>query len=155
LTGTDFTTNSTLSFSASGITVNSLHYVSPTSMTASITLSATAMLGAGNVTVTTPGGSATCSGCLTVDPHPVISKLTPNTIPNGNTATIVVSGSNFVSGLKVTTTIPGATVGTPANVTSTSVSVSVTVPAGTPAGGYSFSVINPDKGIAGGTIETT
>src|SRR5262249_53759035 len=42
LTGTDFTTNSKLSFSASGITLNSLHYISPTSMTAKITLSITA-----------------------------------------------------------------------------------------------------------------
>jgi len=155
LTGTDFTTNSTLSFSASGITLNSLHYINPTSMTARITLSATATLGAGNVTVTTPGGSATCSGCLTVDPHPVISKLTPNTIPNGTTATVVVSGSNFVSGLRVTTTIPGATVGTVTNVTSTSFSVPVTVAAGTAAGSYTLRVINPDNGAVSSTIKTT
>jgi outer membrane protein assembly factor BamB len=155
LTGTDFTTNSQLSFSASGITLKSLHYISPTSMTASIGLSGTATLGPGDMTVTTPGGSATCSGCLTVDPHPVITKLTPNTIPNGTTATVVVSGSNFVSGLRVTTTIPGATVGTPANVTSTSFSVPVTVPAGTVAGSYSLRVINPDNGTGGGQIKVT
>jgi outer membrane protein assembly factor BamB len=155
LTGTDFTTNSQLSFSASGITLKSLHYISPTSMTASIGVSGTATLGPGDMTVTTPGGSATCSGCLTVDPHPVITKLTPNTIPNGTTATVVVSGSNFVSGLVVTTTIPGATVGTPTNVTSTSFSVPVTVPAGTAAGSYSLRVINPDHGTAGLTIKTT
>jgi outer membrane protein assembly factor BamB len=155
LTGTDFTTNSTLSFSAAGISLNSLHYVSPTSMTARITLSATATLGPGNVTVTTPGGSATCSGCLTIDPHPVISKLTPNTIPNGTTATVVVTGSNFVSGLKVTTTIPGASLGTPTNVTSTSFSVSVTVAVGTAVGSYSLRVINPDNGAVSSTIKTT
>jgi len=155
LTGTDFTTNSTLSFSASGITLNSLHYINPTSMTAKITLSSTATLGPGDITVTTPGGSATCSGCLTIDPHPAVSKLTPNSIPNGTTATVVVSGSNFVSGLRVTTTIPGATVGTPVNVTSTSFSVPVTVPTGTAAGSYSLRVINPDNGVAGGQIKVT
>jgi hypothetical protein len=132
-----------------------MHYISPTSMTARITLSGAATLGPGDMTVTTPGGSATCSGCLTVDPHPAISKLTPNSIPNGTTATVVVSGSNFASGVRVTTTIPGATVGTPANVTSTSFSVPVTVPAGTAAGSYSLTVINPDNGTAGGTIKTT
>ena len=153
LTGTGFTTNSTLSFSASGITLNSLHYINPTAMTAKITLSSTATLGPGDIAVTTPGGSATCSGCLTIDPHPAISKLTPNTIPNGTTATVVVSGSNFVSGLRVTTTIPGATVGTPANITSTSFSVSVTVAAGTAAGSYSLRVINPDNGVGGGQIK--
>jgi outer membrane protein assembly factor BamB len=155
LTGTDFTTGSRLSFSASGITLNNLHYVNPKSMTATITVSNTATLGPGNVTVTTPGGSATCSGCLTIDPHPAVSKLTPNTISNGTTATIVISGSNFASGLRVTTTIPGAIVGIPANVTSTSVTVTVTVPAGTAAGSYSLRVINPDNGAGGGTIRVT
>ena len=124
-------------------------------MTAKITLSSTATLGPGDITVTTPGGSATCSGCLTIDPHPAVSKLTPNSIPNGTTATVVVSGSNFVSGLRVTTTIPGATVGTPVNVTSTSFSVPVTVPTGTAAGSYSLRVINPDNGVAGGQIKVT
>jgi outer membrane protein assembly factor BamB len=155
LSGTDFTTNSQLSFSASGITLSSLHYNSPTSMTAKITLADKATLGPGDVTVTTPGGSATCSGCLTIDPHPAVSKLTPNTIQNGTTATVVVSGSNFVSGLRVTTTIPGATVGTPANISSTSFSVSVTVPAGTAPGSYSLRVINPDNGAGGRTIKVT
>jgi outer membrane protein assembly factor BamB len=73
LTGTDFTSNSQLSFSASGITLNNLLYNSPTSITAKITASSTATLGPGDVTVTTPGGSATCSGCLTIDPHPAVS----------------------------------------------------------------------------------
>jgi IPT/TIG domain-containing protein len=155
LTGTDFTTNSKVSFAASGITVNSTHYVSPTSITTKITTSAAAMLGAGNVTVTTPGGSATCSGCLTIDPHASVSKLAPNTIPNGTTATVVVTGSNFVSGLTVTTTIPGATVGTPTNVTATSFSVTVTVPPGTTAGSYSLKVVNPDNGAGFGTIKVT
>jgi hypothetical protein len=155
LTGTGFTTNATLSFSASGITLKGLHYISPTSMTASIGLSSTAILGPGDVTVTTPGGSATCSGCLTIDPHPAITMLTPNSIPNGTTATVVVSGSNFASGLRVITTIPGATVGTPANVTSTSFSVPVTVPAGTAAGSYFLTVVNPDNGTGRRQIMVT
>ena len=155
LTGTDFTTNSQLSFSASGITLKSLHYINPTSMTAKIALSSTATLGPGDITVTTPGGSATCSGCLTVDPHAAVSKLSPNTIANGTTAVVVVSGSNFASGLTVTTTIPGATVGTPTNVTSTSFSVSVTVAAGTAAGSYLLKVLNPDNGAGFGTIKVT
>src|SRR5215472_4226941 len=153
LTGTDFTTNSQLSFAASGITLNNLHYISPTSMTAAITLSSTATLGPGDVTVTTPGGSATGAGCLTIDPHPAVSKLTPNTIENGTTVTVVVSGSNFASGLRVTTTIPGATLGPPANITPTSFSVPLTVPAGTAAGSYSLKVINPDNGAGGRTIK--
>ena len=155
LTGTDLTSNSKLSFSASGIKLKSLSYNSPTSITSQIAASGTATLGPGDVTVTTPGGSATCSGCLTIDPHPAVSKLSPSSIPNGTTAVVVVSGSNFVSGLTVTTTIPGAIVGSPANVTPTSFSVSVTVPGGTAAGSYTLDVTNPDNGAGGKTIKVT
>jgi hypothetical protein len=67
----------------------------------------------------------------------------------------VVGGSNFASGLTVSTTIPSATLGTPANVTSTSFRVSVTVPAGTATGSYSLKVLNPDNGAGFGTIKVT
>jgi hypothetical protein len=69
-----------------------------------------------------------------VDLGPVISSLNPDSIPDDATTTVDVSGSNFVSGLRVTTTISGATIGTPTDVTSTSFSVPVTcLPARRPA----------------------
>jgi outer membrane protein assembly factor BamB len=155
LTGTGFTTNSTVAFSAANVTIKSVTYVSPTSLSAYIYVPSTAPTGASDVTVTTPGGSATCSGCLTIDPHPVLTKLSPNTIPNGTTAQITVTGSNFVTGLNVTVTIPGATVGTPTQVTATSFTVPVTVASGTTPGTYTFKVINPDRGAATTSIKTT
>jgi outer membrane protein assembly factor BamB len=155
LTGTDFTTNSVVAFSASGIVTYSQHYTSPTSLSVTIAAQRQATLGAGNVTVTTPGGSATCTGCLVIDPYPALTKISPNSIASGTAAQITVTGTNFVSGLSVTTTIPGATVSTPANVTSTSASVQVTVPSGTTAGNYVLRVVNPDGGTGSITLAVT
>jgi hypothetical protein len=155
LTGTNFTTDSTVSFSASGITADAVSYVSSTSLDVTTSVTSSAPLGAANVTVTTPGGSATCTGCLTVDAHPSISKLSPDSIAAGATTTISVTGANFVSGLTVSTTIPGATVGTPTDVTSKSLSVTVTVPSGTASGSYLLKVINPDGGTATSALSVT
>jgi outer membrane protein assembly factor BamB len=155
LTGTGLTTNSTVSFSAAPVTIKSIKYVSPTSLSVTVYVSSTATTGAGDVTATTPGGSATCSGCLTIDPHPHINSLSPSSIANGTTAQVVVKGINFVAGLNVTATIPGATVGTPTQVTATSFTVPVTVAAGTTAGTYYLKVTNPDGGTGSHWITTT
>lgn len=70
LTGTNFIQGtSSVSFSATGITVNSATVNSATTLTANITIALTTPTGAGNVTVTnaTPGGgSATVTGGYTV-----------------------------------------------------------------------------------------
>jgi outer membrane protein assembly factor BamB len=155
VTGTGFTSNASVSFSAAGITAESVKYVSSTSLRVTAVVTDAAPPGAADVTVTTPGGAGTCSGCLTVDAHPAISKLSPSGIASGAATTIKVTGTNFVSGLTVTTTIPGATVGTPASVTSTSLSVTVTVPAGATSGKYQLRVTNPDRGTAAATLSVT
>jgi outer membrane protein assembly factor BamB len=152
LTGTGFTSNSSVSFSVPGITAKTVRYVSPTSLSVTAVVGDSAPVGAADVTVTTPGGAATCSGCLTVDPHPAITKLSPNSVPGGAATTITVTGTNFVSGLTVTTTIPGATVGTPSSVTSTSLSVTVTVPADVTSGTYQLRLVNPDGGAAAAAL---
>jgi hypothetical protein len=155
ITGTDFTTNSKLSFSSAGVTMTNLHYVNPTSITATVSVSSAATLGSGSLTVTTPGGSATCQGCLAINPHPAITKLNPAKVANGSTSVVVVSGSNFASGLTAITTIPGAVVGTPINVTPNSFSVSVSVASGVASGSYLLEVTNPDNGTGYATIKVS
>jgi outer membrane protein assembly factor BamB len=155
VTGADFVPSSSVSFSVAGITAESVKYVNSTSLRVTAVITGSAPLGAAGVTVTNPGGAGTCSGCLTVDAHPAISKLSPSSIASGATTTIKVTGTNFVSGLTVTTTIPGATVGTPTSVTSTSLSVTVTVPAGATSGKYQLRVTNPDRGVAAAALSVT
>jgi outer membrane protein assembly factor BamB len=144
--GTGFASGATAAFSASGITVTSVTYVSSTELTASIHVTSSATLGAGNVTVTSGGDSSTCTGCLTVDPYPNITGVS-TTAEAGETVPVTVSGAGFQAGLAVKTTIPGATLGTPTSVTDTSFTVDVTVPAGNPSGDYTLTVTNPDGGI--------
>jgi hypothetical protein len=156
LTGSGFSGTPSVFVSGTLVTASSVVVKSPTSLQMKLSAEDKAPTGARNITVIEPGNVAdTCSGCLTIDPGPVISKLSPNTIPDDTTTTVVVSGSNFVSGLRVTTTIPGATVGPPTNVTSTSFSVPVTVPASTAADSYSLRVYNPDDGLGSATITVT
>jgi outer membrane protein assembly factor BamB len=155
LTGTGFTPTTKVSFSAAGITGTSIKYLSPTSVQVWTTVTGTAPVGTSDVTVTTPDGTATCSACLTIDPHATIKAISPTSIAAGTSATISVTGANFVSGLTVSTTIPGSTVGTPTSVTATSLSVTVTVPTGVTAGNYVLKVINPDGGTGSATLPVT
>jgi hypothetical protein len=123
-------------------------WVSTTQLTVQATVAANAHTGAGNVTVTTPGGSSTCTSCLTVDAAPTISGVSAPLAP-GATTTITVTGTGFQSGLQVTTDIAGATVGSITSQTATSFKVPITVPGGTPAGSnYTLTVTNPDGGTA-------
>ena len=96
---------------------------SPTTLQVNLTASAKAATGPRNIIVTNGTIADTCSNCLTIDPGPVISSLSPNSLTPGATTPITVTGTGFVAGLTVTTNIPGATVDTPSNVTSTSFTV--------------------------------
>jgi hypothetical protein len=145
--GTEFTTNSVPTFSNPGISVTSTTWKSTSVLTVKIAISATAAPGAGNVTVTTPGGAGTCTGCFTVDAAPTITGAHPSPV-HGTTTTVTVTGTGFQSGLTVSTTITGATLGAPTGVTATSFTIQITVPAGTAPGTYKISVTNPDGGSA-------
>jgi hypothetical protein len=146
LTGTGFTAlGESVGVSATGITVESVTFSSATKLIATVKVAASATLGAGNVSVTTPGGTGTCAGCLTVDQPPKPTGVTPPLVP-GSATTVSVTGSGFQAGLTVKTSITGATVGTPTNVTPTSFTAKITVPPGTGAGGYTLTVTNPDGG---------
>jgi hypothetical protein len=94
--GTNFVSGAAAAFSGSGITVNSTSFVSSTQLTANITISAIAAIGAGNVTVTNPdGGAGSCTGCFTVNATP--PTVTAVQLNNGSgTAGKVDAGDTIV-----------------------------------------------------------
>ncbi len=88
-------------------------------------------------------GRALAPSITGIKPQPVV----------GQTISVTVTGTGFVAGLGVATTIPGAVLGSPVVVSAASMSVPVTVPGtGTPPGQYVLRVTNADQGLAAWTI---
>jgi fibronectin-binding autotransporter adhesin len=143
--GTGFTDNSVATFSATGFTVVSSTYVSPTHLAVKVNIAKTAILGAGNITITTPGGPGTCTACLTVDAAPKITKILPVPV-HGATTGLTVTGSGFQAGLVVSSTVTGATFGAVTGQTATTFSIQITIPVTTAPGAYTITVVNPDGG---------
>jgi hypothetical protein len=143
--GTGFTDNSVATFSATGFTVGATTYVSPTHLLVKVTIAKTATVGAGNVTITTPGGPGTCTGCLTVDAPPKVTKILPVPV-HGATTGLTMTGSGFQAGLVVTSTVTGATFGAVTGQTANTFSIQITIPVTTAPGAYTITVVNPDGG---------
>jgi hypothetical protein len=103
VSGTGFFAGATsLSFGA-GVDVTSLAVVSPTQLTAAITITTGAPTGARNVEVTNPapgGGTASLAGGLTItNPAPTISGITPSNALRGAALSVTVTGTQFLAGV--------------------------------------------------------
>ncbi len=147
IAGTNFTASSTVSFSTAGVAAQSVTFVSATSLTASVTVSPTATLGASNVLVTTAGGTGTCTGCLTITggTSPTITSVNPNTLPQGaSNAAVTLAGTNFESGATVVSHTGITAKAT--FVSSTQLDLSVTVASTVAPGAYNLDLTNPDGG---------
>jgi hypothetical protein len=104
--GTNFSTTGapTLTFTGTGITVNSLTVSSNGSqLTAVLSVDPGAATGARSVTVTNPDfGNATCAGCLTVTAPPTVQSINPGSgANNAALSNFAVTGTNFASGATV------------------------------------------------------
>jgi hypothetical protein len=150
ITGTGFASGASSAFSASGITVNSTTFVSSTQLTASVSLSAIATLGAGDVTVTNvDGGSAVCTSCFTVNAAPTVASASPSSRGQGATSQDVsVTGSGFVSGGSLAAAFSGSgiTVNSTTFVSSTQVTANITITSGATTSSRSITVTNGDAG---------
>ena len=92
IAGTYFTGATSVSF-GSGITVNSFTVNSDTQMTASIAISSSATLGVRDVSVATPGGTATKTSGFTVNQvSPTITSVSPNQGNQGDTLDVAITG---------------------------------------------------------------
>lgn len=117
-----------------------------TSLTANVTLTAGASLGAKNVTVTNPADSpgGTGFGVFTVRAE-VPTALTASPNPKqGETVEVTITGGFFQVTPTVTTTVAGATIGTVTFVSTSEIRAFLTIPFGTAPGTFGLTVINPD-----------
>ena len=112
--GTGFSSGIAVSFSGTGITVNSVNRTSSTTITINITTAGGAPLGAQDVTFTnTDGGKSTCAGCFAITGPTIVSSInTPSTLNGDIVATFsqpvggVSSSNSFVRLTGTTTTFP-------------------------------------------------
>ncbi len=93
----------TIGNTGSGVLVTGVSYSSQNRLDATVAVSSVASVGARDVVVTNPGGSAVCSNCFSVtfNPNapPVVTAITPDHRTQGETAqTVTIDGGNFIDG---------------------------------------------------------
>ena len=178
LTGTNFVTGATVNPGNGGITVSGVTVVSATQITATFTISGTALTGANNVTVTTNNGMSNGVPFTVTPPAPTLTTVSPNSGAQGTSVPVTLTGTNFVTGATVNPgnsgiTVSGVTVASSTQITATFTIVStaatgtnnitVTTTGGT-SGGQPFTVkppaptlttVSPNSGAQGGSVSVT
>jgi len=156
LTGTNFISEVTTVNAGAGITVNSTTVHSSTSLTANLTINAGAATGARNFSVrnSEPGGGTSANRTFTVNnPAPTLTSLSPPTGSRLQTLDMILTGTNFISGVSTVNLGADVTVNSaivnPANGGTTQITANITMSANATFGARDVSVSNALPG--GGT----
>lgn len=148
LTGTYFDNATVVSF-GTGVTTNSFSVDNSTQITAEITVSPSATTGLRNVSVTTPGGTGTKTNGFTVNAGvPTITLINPNTELQGQTESVVITGTYF-TGATVVSFGTGITTNSFTVDNSTQITASITISETATTGVRTVSVTAP-----GGTADS-
>jgi hypothetical protein len=163
----------------SGITVNSFTVNSSSEISANITISNSAMPGARDVSVTTPGGIATKTSIFTINQvTPTITSVSPNQANQGETLDVIITGTYFTDATAVSfgsgITVNSFTVDSPSQITAVITigssatpgtrDISLIIPGGTvtKAGGFTvnripptITSVSPNQGNQGETLSVT
>ena len=143
LQGTGFLAGATVEVSGSGVSV-AVSKVTPTKLTATVTVASGASLGSRDLTVhNTDGGSGTCAACLDVY-QPTVDSATPSTVARGaKKVSVAVVGSGFAP--KATVVVAGGGVKVKAVVVdSGDLALSMTVTPTAATGPRSVTITNKD-----------
>jgi len=150
VTGMDFAPGDTLSFSGSGITVNSTTYVSPSEMQANVSIDPDALAGMRDVTATNSTlGSMTCTSCFMV--APIVSGVSPATAGQGaQNHTVTITGQGFANGAIAQFGDPltsPITTNFTQFVDSNTLNANISVTGGAALGSYDVTVQDPGFGV--------
>jgi hypothetical protein len=153
LTGTNFLTSPTCALGA-GITVNSCTFISPTQITANISIASNASIGTRNVTVTNNDGqSATVTGGFSVQasvvyPAPTLTSANPNSgLQAQSNLVVLLAGTNFLPA-PVCSFGPGVTVNSCTYNSSTQLVANVSIAANATVGTNTITITNTDGQMA-------
>ena len=138
LTGTNLTGATRVTASGYGITVSGLSVVNSTTASVNLVLATYATAGAGNVSITTPGGTSNTVTFTVL--RPTITSVVPSTLVRGTTGTLTVTGTNLggATGLSINPT--GVTISNFVLTGTTTITATYTVPIGTTGGTRSINV---------------
>ena len=126
---TNFSTQSVVSFGA-GLTVTSITVGGPATLAVNVNIAPGATVGPRDVTVTTNGTPVTGVGMFTVTAGtPRLVSVSPNTVTQGQTTTLTITGefTNFQQGVTQVSLGQGITIGSTTISSPTSIAVVVTV----------------------------
>ena len=102
LTGSNFTSASTVNVANPAVAVNGVNFLGPTQIYATFNLAANAAVGATNVTVTTSSGTSNAIAfTITGGSLPTLTGISPNNGAPGTSVTVTLTGTNFSSGATV------------------------------------------------------
>jgi hypothetical protein len=149
LTGTNFVAGSTnLAVSGTGVTASNVVVASPTSLTATFTLAASATPGARNVTVTNGAGTSSEQPfTVAVSPRPTVTTVGPVSGVVGTSVAVTITGTGFLNGgTTVGVSGGGVTVGAVTVDSPTSLTASLAIDAAATPGARTMTVTT-----AGGT----
>jgi hypothetical protein len=146
ITGTLFQSGATVTFSGTGITVNSVTFNSATQLTVNISIAPTATTGARSVTITNPDAGFRTMNAFTVAAAPNPTTVTPGSRPQAFTGTVSITGSGFVNGATVAISGTGITVNSVTFNNATRITANLTVAADATLGSRDITVTNPNAG---------
>jgi len=145
-----------ITFSSSGITINTFTRISISRLVLDISIAAGAATGLGNITITNPDtGTVTATNIYSVNPVGVtpptitgirIGTSATNEIGRGADKTMIITGTNFLPGPTVTFSDGGLTINSLTN-DATTITMNVTVAATAVLGWRGLTVQNSDTGI--------
>ena len=104
---------SAVTFSGSGVTVNSVAFVNPGQLKVTVSISSSAATGARTIAVRNPtdGGKGSLVNGFTVNAKPAISSISPSSKARGSSNVVVtINGSGFQAGATVAFTGNGITI---------------------------------------------
>ena len=146
-------TASAVSFSGTGVTVNSVvRNGAGTQLSVNLSVASNATVGPRSVTVRNPsdGGRATLANGFTVNAKPTITSLSPNSRPRPQTnLDIVITGTGFVTGSTVSFSGTGINIVSTTFMDASHIKVRVNITSSAAKGDRDVTVTNPD----GGTIK--
>ncbi len=145
--GSNFAKGAAVSVSGSGVTVDSITSTGLSELVVRISVAPGAATGKRDVTVTNPGAAAgTCTGCLTVEPRPLVASVAPSTGARGTSEAVRILGSDFASGATVKFDV-GVKVLSETFVGSGEIDATISIASTAKRGGHPVTVTNPDKGV--------